>query len=224
MIQSLTLTLCVWVTASEPVPFPAEGSDVGAVENAPAVPFETTPAPAPHGYLTSGFYGNAGGIAPAVSYGPYAYDNCNNYGDRGRCYFGPGTCCCDFWCPPCTMTQRLEYWPAEHGYYYFRPYNMMHVRDQREVARSWGEDPRNPYDHKVFDRVYDSLKTERTSKTEGASFEVGTAHIESTSRAGKSALKPASFVLPQSTRFRIGHQPIEAPDLLATKRSQSRAD
>ena len=122
------------------------------------------------------------------------------------------------------MAQRLEYWPTEHGYYYFRPYNLVHVRDQREIARSWGEDPRNPYDHKVFDRVYDALKAERTSTSNGPQFGLSDTPIDlSVHRPEQSPVKPASFVLPQMARFRIGHQPISAPDILVMKKS-ARAD
>jgi hypothetical protein len=59
------------------------------------------------------------------------------------------------------MTQRYPYYPKDHGHYYFRPYHMYRVVLQRELAASWGEDPRNPYAHSVFDRVYEQLRAEQ---------------------------------------------------------------
>jgi len=109
------------------------------------------------------------------------------------------------------MSQRLEYWPAEHGYYYFRPYNMVHVKDQREIARSWGEDPRNPYDHKVFDRVYEALKAERAARGENAQFGVGGAPVDLSRRQEKSEVRPVSFVLPPTARCRVRHSELNSP-------------
>ena len=109
------------------------------------------------------------------------------------------------------MSQRLEYWPAEHGYYYFRPYHMVHVKDQREIARSWGEDPRNPYDHKVFDRVYQALEAERAARSENAQFGGEIPAIDLSKRQENSKIRPAAFVLPPTARCRVRHSELSSP-------------
>ena len=51
--------------------------------------------------------------------------------------------------------------PADrHGYYYFRPYHVMHVYSQQELATRWGGDPRNPYDNTMFQRIYEQMGIE----------------------------------------------------------------
>jgi hypothetical protein len=72
----------------------------------------------------------------------------------------------DWVCPRCDMTQRYPYWPQWHGNYYFRPYHMQRVVEQREIATYWGEDPRNPYGHLVFDRVYEQLRADEAKSAE----------------------------------------------------------
>lgn len=61
----------------------------------------------------------------------------------------------------CQMHQHYPYYPAMHGYYYFRPYHPRHVREQQGVASLWGEDPRVPYANTVFQRVYAQYREER---------------------------------------------------------------
>jgi hypothetical protein len=164
MLSSLALSLTLWVVAAEPVPIPADGATApmadGNVAGAPGA------ALTPHGYQPGGYSGMDGYGSGAGYYGSSgAFDGSECFYDNGCCE--NRTCCCDWWCPHCTMSQRIEYWPSEHGYYYFRPYHMSHVVQQREIARSWGEDPRNPYDHKVFERVYAALQAERQALANG---------------------------------------------------------
>jgi hypothetical protein len=52
------------------------------------------------------------------------------------------------------MPLHYPYFPHAHGYYYFRPYNVLHVLQQQEMVARWGQDPRNPYDNRFFERVY----------------------------------------------------------------------
>ena len=61
----------------------------------------------------------------------------------------------------CQMHLHYPYYPAMHGYYYFRPYHPRHVREQQGVAALWGEDPRVPYANAVFQRVYAQYQQER---------------------------------------------------------------
>lgn len=52
------------------------------------------------------------------------------------------------------MHQRMPYWNNERGYYYFRPYHVVHVLKQQDRAASWGGNPNNPYDNRMLDRVH----------------------------------------------------------------------
>jgi hypothetical protein len=52
------------------------------------------------------------------------------------------------------MPPHYPYFPAMHGYYYFRPYNGSMLRPQQMIAVSWGCDPRAPYDNQIFQQVY----------------------------------------------------------------------
>ncbi|MBS0265039.1 MAG: hypothetical protein JSS02_24120 [Planctomycetes bacterium] len=150
MLTSLTVSMTLLLITANPGIAPPDEVLT------PAPNSQTAMILSPTGYRPTGF----GGIpsqttASGAEWGCY---DCAGYDDGCCCKRTP---CCDWWCPPCTMAQRIEYFPVDHGYYYFRPYHMSHVKIQREIARSWGEDPRNPYDHKVFDRVYASIEADR---------------------------------------------------------------
>lgn len=56
------------------------------------------------------------------------------------------------------MPQHMAYCPGpHHGYYYFRPYHVMHVFAQQDMVVRWGGDPRHPYENSIFERVYGQL-------------------------------------------------------------------
>jgi hypothetical protein len=55
------------------------------------------------------------------------------------------------------MVQHMPFFGTTHGYYYFRPYHVMHVFSQQELATRWGGDPRNPYDNTQFQRIYEQM-------------------------------------------------------------------
>jgi hypothetical protein len=54
----------------------------------------------------------------------------------------------------------MPFFGTTHGYYYFRPYHVMHVFSQQELATRWGGDPRNPYDNTIFQRIYEQMGIE----------------------------------------------------------------
>jgi hypothetical protein len=54
--------------------------------------------------------------------------------------------------PPHTPYRAL---PAE--YYYFRPYNILHIPAHQEEVITYGEDPRMPYANRVFDDIYGDI-------------------------------------------------------------------
>ena len=62
------------------------------------------------------------------------------------------------------MVQHMPFFGTTHGYYYFRPYHVMHVFSQQELATRWGGDPRNPYDNTMFHRIYDQMGVEAKPK------------------------------------------------------------
>jgi len=152
MISALTLSVCFLAAppqvnptpaAPQPVPEAFAGSDT--TQMLPGSPDTSWHAHAPLD----------GTSAPM----PYSCPHCWHRGPDGRPHV-------DWFISPCNMYQHYPYWPKDHGYYYFRPYNMVHVAIQRDLAASWGEDPRNPYDHKVFDRVYQAMNAEEAAKAE----------------------------------------------------------
>jgi hypothetical protein len=51
----------------------------------------------------------------------------------------------------------MPFFGTTHGYYYFRPYHVMHVFSQQELATRWGGDARNPYDNSLFQKVYEQM-------------------------------------------------------------------
>jgi hypothetical protein len=44
--------------------------------------------------------------------------------------------------------------PPNNVYYYFRPYNFVHIPDQQAEGLSWGAGPYHPYSSNVFRRIY----------------------------------------------------------------------
>ena len=49
----------------------------------------------------------------------------------GTCACHSGHCCLGLTCSPCNMLPHYPYFPAMHGYYYFRPYHHSHVAQQQ---------------------------------------------------------------------------------------------
>ncbi len=101
--------------------------------------------------------GAAGGMGGAGGCSNVGVGKCTHYPFTKRCCLWP------FYCPPWTSTgdmpQHMPYFPTAHGYYYFRPYNVIHVLQQQEMARRWGLDPRNPYDNRFFEKIYEAVET-----------------------------------------------------------------
>ncbi|MCA9246126.1 MAG: hypothetical protein KDA42_03395 [Planctomycetales bacterium] len=59
----------------------------------------------------------------------------------------------------CDMHQHLPYCSRPNSYYYFRPYQIEHVAIQQEFVRSYGGNPKHPYENSVFDRVYNGTES-----------------------------------------------------------------
>jgi hypothetical protein len=101
-------------------------------------------------------------LAPAPGWGDGSgggpgTGGCANCGPSIIHTCGPQSFRCHFWFSPCDMYQRMPYWNKERGYYYFRPYHVAHtILQQERSAGSWGADPRNPYDNRFLDDVYDN--------------------------------------------------------------------
>lgn len=62
----------------------------------------------------------------------------------------------NWWFPPGNMVLHYPYFPAEHGYYYFEPYNVTRLAIQQAFVAHTGGDPRHPYDNRTFDDVYET--------------------------------------------------------------------
>lgn len=52
----------------------------------------------------------------------------------------------------CNLYPHFAYFPECHGYYYFRPYNWVHIDQHRMTIP--GQNFKNPYSNDVFDRLY----------------------------------------------------------------------
>jgi hypothetical protein len=170
MISILTLSACLVAVGASPGTIPGMPQ---VMHDQATNYFGTTDgagppgAPGPANVAVRGSWENtpAGmaypGVAPAFD-GMYGNPDCPHCWHRGPY----GTPCHDWLISPCNMSQHYPYWPKDHGYYYFRPYHMARVCQQRDIAEGWGEDPRNPYDHKVFDRVYEAIAAEAAANAE----------------------------------------------------------
>lgn len=63
-------------------------------------------------------------------------------------------------CHPCgDLHPHYPYdaWPKT--YYYFRPYNYRHVRQQQEQAAQWGASAGLPYSNEIFQSVYSRFES-----------------------------------------------------------------
>ncbi|MBN71025.1 MAG: hypothetical protein CME32_17290 [Gimesia sp.] len=65
-------------------------------------------------------------------------------------------CLCD-WKTTGDMYPHYPYAPAYHGYYYFRPYNYTNILRQKGEIIALGGNPKAPYAHKMFDRIYEQI-------------------------------------------------------------------
>lgn len=89
-----------------------------------------------------------------------------NFGGCDSCC---GTCneCCrpslmlfDLRHPPRNMIPHLPYDAQPKTYYYFRPYNWMHIHQHQGDAAAWEASPGNPYSNKVFKDLYRMIEAE----------------------------------------------------------------
>lgn len=149
-------------------------------------------------YGTNGTYANGAATNAAPVADPqmdYTYGgdgtpgDCCDSGSCGRGRLHLGCCCCGLGCmhgcceglhnclanfccvPFCTtgdMAQHTPFFGTTHGYYYFRPYHVMHVFSQQELATRWGGDPRNPYDNTMFQRIYEQMGVQSKVPLKGA--------------------------------------------------------
>ena len=55
------------------------------------------------------------------------------------------------------MYPHFAYFPQDHGYYYFRPYNYTHIYEHQARVVSMGGDPRNPYSVAMFNPIYEEF-------------------------------------------------------------------
>jgi hypothetical protein len=133
------------------------------------------PTPSMHTNMGAGGYGGqqpyagqqqggpADGNVPSgdVGGGECGAEGCAPGCGRGCCLFGHSCC----FRSPGDMVLHMPFFGTTHGYYYFRPYHVMHVFSQQELATRWGGDPRNPYDNRMFERVYQQMGVDVKSTT-----------------------------------------------------------
>jgi hypothetical protein len=59
------------------------------------------------------------------------------------------------------MPRHLPYVNPHLGYYYFRPYNALHVAAHQREVGALGGDPRDPYDNRGFQAIYREVEAGR---------------------------------------------------------------
>jgi hypothetical protein len=109
--------------------------------------------------------GPAGTSGPACS---YASGPCYESSGWGSCDGGScdkvicGSCCISHHgcCvkPIGDMYQHYPYTAHPKFYYYFRPYNHMHVRELAARAESIGAHPKAPFSNALFQDVYETVE------------------------------------------------------------------
>jgi len=62
------------------------------------------------------------------------------------------------WHAPGNMMPHIPYVAYPKTYYYFRPYNMLHIPRQQAQAATWVSNPALPYSNEVFAGVYEELE------------------------------------------------------------------
>jgi hypothetical protein len=80
---------------------------------------------------------------------------------QGECMECNNGCCGKHRCrfrSTCDMLPHYAYISDWDFYYYFRPYNYIHIRPQQETVTRWGGDVRNPYANEMFEKVYEGLE------------------------------------------------------------------
>lgn len=154
MLRPLSLILCLGASLIA----------VSAIANDRLV---APPAPEGSGLQRTNSVRVASAEAPTVeSYsGSQCYDGCDSSGCYGRGFCHPcahhgfGIChhswckCCRFLHSTCDMYPHYPYFPEHHGYYYFRPYNFMHIFRHTEEAITIQGSPWHPYSIAIFDTI-----------------------------------------------------------------------
>jgi hypothetical protein len=96
-------------------------------------------------------------------------------GDPGCGSCGPTECCSD-WCKKCwwfgkhstcDMPQHFPYPPEFHGYYYFLPYNYVHVLQHQQIAPMLGSVPFAPYETDLQKVYVDAVGEKEATRPAG---------------------------------------------------------
>lgn len=160
MHSTLAIVLALAASGQFPDDTPPEAIPAPPGYEAEAQPPLYLGNPAPHTigrpaqfpYPTGHIYPD---VAPEGIYGPrccegWMYPNgiCGH-----RCVHDPYSWG-NWWIPPGNMLPHYHYFSGEHGYYYFQPNTVTRVAMQQAFVHSYGGDPRHPYSHKVFEKVY----------------------------------------------------------------------
>jgi hypothetical protein len=136
-------------------PVPGEvGLSTAAAQAAPASAPVPQPAPCCNG--ANGCNGNGNGYVNGL----YSDAYCN--GDDGcrckNCLSRLKSHCalCELH-STCDLIPHYPYYPMQHGYYYFRPYNHTSIQVDQQTAVRLGADTRNPYSVLTLDNLFAHL-------------------------------------------------------------------
>lgn len=92
---------------------------------------------------------------------------------RRCCRDGCGRIC---WTTTGDMHPHYAYYPRFHGYYYYQPYNYIHVLEHQYQALSLGGDPRAPYHNRQFERVYERHAAARYEESDASTYYIPLLH------------------------------------------------
>jgi hypothetical protein len=138
---------------------------IPGVDGAPAfvgpectVPYAGCTTPSPYAACTTpATYVGWDGTTGLTDYGTgYAAGTCPDQAGDGAAESG-SRCgrCCRYAHLHSTfdLYPHYAYPPEHHGYYYYRPYNYVHVLEHQSSVVRLGGDPKNPYSVRMFDAI-----------------------------------------------------------------------
>ncbi|MGC3966114.1 MAG: hypothetical protein QM775_01705 [Pirellulales bacterium] len=106
----------------------------------------------------------------------------------------------------------MPHFGTTHGYYYFRPYHVMHVFSQQELATRWGGDPRNPYDNTMFQSVYQQLGVDAATVKARAEQAAKEAQAAAGAQATQEYVVPTPVpAYPMAPQYVPGHESVIPP-------------
>lgn len=110
------------------------------------------------------------------------------YGEDDCCHH---RCITKYCVGPGDLHPHYPYFPAYHGYYYFRPYNWTHLEEARAFAAQTGGDSRAPYNTDHLRGMFANAPVVAPNVMPTGAFEDGLPQLESILDAANTEAAPA---------------------------------